>query len=97
MLMTMCELLVTNASCIVFCILVFLALMKFTLANKATAFFGKISFELYLYHGLILTLVSRIESIPNPVIWIIVIADSVAVSLLANTVSSRMLKIRKAK
>lgn len=88
-----CELLVTNISCISFSVLLILVLLKFSFVNKITIFFGKISFEIYLFHGLVLTAISCIKGLPNSVIWLLVILVTVLVSAVANQCSKFVFKL----
>ena len=83
------ELIITNATCILFCLLLVLVIMKFRIGNRATDFFGKISFELYLYQGLAFEFLFQSTSIPNPVVWMLSFALCVSISVLANASTNR--------
>ncbi|MEE1219267.1 MAG: acyltransferase family protein [Ruminococcus sp.] len=50
---------------IVFCVLIISSLTRINIHNRFLSFFGKISFEIYLYHGLMILIFNKLEFVKN--------------------------------
>ena len=67
---------------------------KLSIENKITLFLGKISYEIYLIHGFIFTLVSRIfKSIESGFYLLLSIIITVLLSIIVNYISKKIINI----
>ena len=80
-------LLARGASSLIFAVLVFLVLMRIRISSGLTRFLGKISFELYAFHGIFLLLFKQYLPIQNPILYsLAVLACSIVSAFLLHPV-----------
>lgn len=89
MLMNICD----SMGAVAFSLLVYILLTKIKVGNAVTAFFGKMSYEFYLLHGISILLANQIFGIDKPFFFIITaFAISTLLSFLVSKLTDMLIK-----